>query len=89
MRGTDKMGKAVSQRQRKCVSPFCVKITGDRADGSGEIHSLESVEKCLIASKSAEHVYSAKDKSEHSSNVVQTANKREGEGFSYFCHKWE
>lgn len=56
-------------------------ITGDRADGGGEINSLESVEKCLIASKSAEHVYSAKRKSEHSSNVVQTANKREGKGF--------
>lgn len=62
-------------------SPFCVMITGDRADGGGEINSLKSVEKCLIASKSAEHVYSAKHKSEHSSNVVQTANKREEKGF--------
>lgn len=61
--------------------PVCVIVTGDRADGGVEINSLKSVLKCLIASKSAEHVYCARHKSKHSSNVVQTANRREGKGF--------
>lgn len=46
--------------------PACVMITGDRADGGGEINSLKSGEKCLIANKSAEHVYPAK----HNSNQL-------------------
>lgn len=62
-------------------SHVCVVATGDGADGGGEINSIKSVLKCLIASKSAEHVYCARHKSKHSSNVVQTANRREGEGF--------
>lgn len=61
--------------------PVCILTTGDRADGGGEINSLKSVQKCLIASKSAEHVQCARHTSKHSSNVVQTANRREGKGF--------
>jgi len=46
----------------------CLIITGDGADGAGVIHSLESVQKCLTASKSAEHVDCAKHMSKHSVN---------------------
>lgn len=57
-------------------------ITGDRADGGGERNSFKKcVKKCLIESKSAEHVDSVRHKSKHSSSVVQTANRREGKGF--------
>ena len=62
-------------------SPFCIIITGDRADGGGEINSLKSVQKCLIANKSAEHVYCARRKSK------QCRRQTEGRAkdFKLFC----
>lgn len=51
--------------------PLCIITAGDRADGAGEINSLKSVQKCLLASKSAEHVYCARHESNPSTSVLQ------------------